>query len=66
MTEQMSPAAKKLKTVKEAERIFSREDITILAFFATEDSPFFDAFTDAGRSACLGQMRIATFFLQLK
>ncbi|KAH7731879.1 protein disulfide-isomerase A4 [Aphelenchoides avenae] len=47
MLEQAKPAVKELKTVKEAQRIFLKDDVTIIGFFATTDSSSFQAFSDA-------------------
>jgi len=47
MLEQARPAAKHLKTIKEAQRIFLKDDVTIIGFFATEDSRSFEAFKEA-------------------
>ncbi|VDK55701.1 unnamed protein product [Anisakis simplex] len=46
MIEQSKPAAKKLDTIKEAQRIFLRTDVTIVAFLSGERSKLFDAFSD--------------------
>uniref|UniRef100_A0A7E5A0H4 Protein disulfide-isomerase n=1 Tax=Panagrellus redivivus TaxID=6233 RepID=A0A7E5A0H4_PANRE len=47
LLEQSKPAARPLKTVKEAKRIFHKDDVTIIGFFATEDSKSFEAFSEA-------------------
>jgi protein disulfide-isomerase A4 len=47
MLDQAKPAAKELKSVKEAQRLFSKDDVTIIGFFATTDSASFQAFSDA-------------------
>uniref|UniRef100_F1L1D5 Protein disulfide-isomerase n=1 Tax=Ascaris suum TaxID=6253 RepID=F1L1D5_ASCSU len=46
MLEQAKPAAKKLNTVKETQRFFKKDDVTILGFFSDEHSKLFDALTD--------------------
>ncbi len=48
MIELAQPAAKKLDTIKAAQRFFVRDDITIIGFFATEQSKLFENFADAG------------------
>lgn len=48
MLEQAKPAAKKLNTVKETQRFFKKDDVTILGFFSDEHSKLFDALTDTG------------------
>lgn len=50
MLEQAKPAARKLESVKEAQRIMSKDDVTIIGFFATVDSKLFENFADSGRS----------------
>uniref|UniRef100_A0AC35FXX6 Protein disulfide-isomerase n=1 Tax=Panagrolaimus sp. PS1159 TaxID=55785 RepID=A0AC35FXX6_9BILA len=47
MLQQAKPAAKPLKTVKAAQRLFSKDDVTIIGFFATEESKSYEAFTEA-------------------
>ena len=47
MLEQSRPAAKPLKTVKEAQRLMLKDDVTIIGFFATEESRTFESFKDA-------------------
>ncbi|VDM39184.1 unnamed protein product [Toxocara canis] len=46
MIEQAKPAAKKVSSVKEAQRLFKKDDVTILGFFSDERSKLFDAFSD--------------------
>jgi hypothetical protein len=48
MMEQAKPAARKLDTVKDAQRLMSKDDITIIGFFATDESKQFENFGDAG------------------
>uniref|UniRef100_A0A1I7T947 Protein disulfide-isomerase A4 n=1 Tax=Caenorhabditis tropicalis TaxID=1561998 RepID=A0A1I7T947_9PELO len=47
MTEQSKPAATKLAKLKDIERFMSKDDVTIIGFFATEDSSAFEAFSDS-------------------
>uniref|UniRef100_A0A914Y5W4 Protein disulfide-isomerase n=1 Tax=Panagrolaimus superbus TaxID=310955 RepID=A0A914Y5W4_9BILA len=47
MLQQAKPAAKPLKTVKAAQRLFSKDGVTIIGFFATEESKSYEAFTEA-------------------
>ncbi|GMR42615.1 hypothetical protein PMAYCL1PPCAC_12810 [Pristionchus mayeri] len=47
MLDQASPAAKKLQGLKEVERWMDKKDVTIVGFFATEDGPSFEAYSDA-------------------
>ncbi|CAB3403430.1 unnamed protein product [Caenorhabditis bovis] len=47
MLEQSKPAAKKLEKLRDVERFMSKDDVTIVGFFATEDSSAFEAFADA-------------------
>ncbi|KAE9555366.1 hypothetical protein FO519_001448 [Halicephalobus sp. NKZ332] len=47
MLDQSKPAAKPVKTVKEAQRLMLKDDVTIIGFFATEESRTFESFKDA-------------------
>uniref|UniRef100_A0A0N5AJ78 Protein disulfide-isomerase n=1 Tax=Syphacia muris TaxID=451379 RepID=A0A0N5AJ78_9BILA len=47
MIEQSKPAAHKLQTIKEAQRYMQKQDITIIGFFASDESKLFEAFNDA-------------------
>uniref|UniRef100_A0AC34Q5G3 Protein disulfide-isomerase n=2 Tax=Panagrolaimus sp. JU765 TaxID=591449 RepID=A0AC34Q5G3_9BILA len=47
MLEQSKPAARPIKTVKEAQRLMLKDDVTIIGFFATEESRTFESFKDA-------------------
>ncbi|CAD5214912.1 unnamed protein product [Bursaphelenchus okinawaensis] len=47
MLDQSTPAAKELRTVSEAKKLFSKDDITIIGFFASTESSQFEAFNDA-------------------
>uniref|UniRef100_A0A914WED8 Protein disulfide-isomerase n=1 Tax=Plectus sambesii TaxID=2011161 RepID=A0A914WED8_9BILA len=50
MMEQSKPAARKLDSVKDAQRMMSKDDVTIIGFFATDDSKLFENFADAAES----------------
>ncbi|KHJ81282.1 thioredoxin, partial [Oesophagostomum dentatum] len=47
MEEQALPAAKKLGSLGEVQRFMEKEDVTIVAFFESESSKVFEAFSDA-------------------
>ncbi|CAD5221012.1 unnamed protein product [Bursaphelenchus xylophilus] len=47
MLDQSQPAAKELRIVSEAKKFFSKDDVTIIGFFASTESPQFEAFQDA-------------------
>ncbi|KAI1717324.1 thioredoxin domain-containing protein [Ditylenchus destructor] len=51
MLEQSKPAAKELKTVKEAQKFMAFDDVTIIAFFNAAQGPLMDAFTEAAEKA---------------
>ncbi|KAK0417508.1 hypothetical protein QR680_013052 [Steinernema hermaphroditum] len=45
--EQAKPSAQELNSVKQVQRLQSRDDIAVVGFFASEESPLFEAFSDA-------------------
>ncbi|GMT19573.1 hypothetical protein PFISCL1PPCAC_10870 [Pristionchus fissidentatus] len=47
MLDQAAPAAKKLTAVKDVDRWMDKNEVTIVGFFATEDGPSFEAYSDA-------------------
>ena len=47
MLEQSRPAAKKMSNLAEIEKFMSKDDVTIVGFFASEDSTTFEAYSDS-------------------
>ncbi|PAV82219.1 hypothetical protein WR25_21804 [Diploscapter pachys] len=47
MLEQSRPAAKKMSNLAEIEKFMSKDDVTIMGFFASEDSTTFEAYSDS-------------------
>ncbi|CAD6187962.1 unnamed protein product [Caenorhabditis auriculariae] len=47
MLEQSKPAARKLESAKDVERFMDKTDVTIIGFFASDDSTAFEAYSDS-------------------